>query len=146
MLTYLRNGYEGLSDTQKFEALETMGKIPCALTGSLVLKPSEVIPRDTFFCHACDGNQYQHHSSDKEPPEYGELWEIINFVLPRLTRAPGPRIAAMVSLRRILMHSSDLDQMHLSSSAPGEFCLHSLRSSIRELRVATRYVVKLQYF
>jgi serine/threonine-protein kinase ATR len=30
--------------------------------------------------------------------------------------------------------------MHLSSSASGEFCLQSIRSSIRELRVATGYI------
>lgn len=117
-----------------------MGKIPCALTGNLVSKPSEVIVRDTFFCQTCDGDQQQ-HTSEKDPDGFEILWEMMNSLLPKLTRAPGPRIAAMVSMRRILMHSSSLKQMHLSSSAPGEFCLHSLRSSIRELRVATGYVL-----
>jgi serine/threonine-protein kinase ATR len=77
---------------------------------------------------------------EKEIAGYEDLWKILNFVLPRLSRTPGPRIAAMVALRRILMHSPNLTHMHLSSSASGEFCLHSLRSSIRELRVATGYV------
>lgn len=136
-----RNSYESLTDSQKPEILEVLGKIPCALTGNLISKPSEVIVRDTFFCQTCDDDQQQQFLSAKDPDGFEALWEIMNFILPKLTRIPGPRIAAMVSLRRILMHSSSLNQMHLSSSAPGEFCLHSLRSSIRELRVATGYVL-----
>lgn len=47
----------------------------------------------------------------------------------------------MVALKRALVHSPSSHQMQLSSSTPGEFCIHSLRSSIRELRLATGYVV-----
>lgn len=110
------------------------------MVGVLAQKPSQVAERETLFCKECDLEQQKKgetHESDKGA--FGELWAIFNFILPKLTRTPGPRIAAMVTLRRILMHSPNLDQMHLSSSTSGEFCLHSLRSSIRELRVATGY-------
>ncbi|KAJ5180764.1 hypothetical protein N7492_003974 [Penicillium capsulatum] len=137
----VQSSYQGLTDSQKPEILEIMGKIPCALTGKLMLKPSGVIARDTSFCQTCDGDQEQHAMLEKDSDEFEILWEITNFILPKLTRTPGPRIVAMASLRRTLMHSSNLNQMHLSSTAPGEFCLHSLRSSIRELRVATSHTV-----
>lgn len=116
------------------------------MVGTLVRKPSGLITSDSLFCERCDSDQHELGSIlEGDIAGYEDLWTILNFVLPRLSRTPGPRIAAMVALRRILMHSPNLNHMHLSSSTPGEFCLHSLRSSIRELRVATGYVPNTAY-
>lgn len=93
--------------------------------------------REILFCQVCDGEQKQPSGSDGQIPEFIDIWAIFDFILPRLTRTPGPRIAAMIALRKILMHSTQLNQVQLSTSTSGEFCLHSLRSSIRELRIAT---------
>lgn len=140
-MTCNRNSFESLSEPRKSEVLGMMGKVPCAFTGNLVQRPSEVIAQDTLFCHGCDGEQYQPENfPENGVAQFEQLWAMFNFILPRLSRTPGPRIAAMVALKRILMHSPSSNQMHLSSSASGEFCLHSLRSSLRELRVATGYV------
>lgn len=136
-----RNLYEGASEPQRTQFLQVLGKLSCAVVGTLERKSSDLITSDTLFCPRCDSDQHEMDNiPEKEIAGYEELWTILNFVLPRLSRTPGPRIAAMVTLRRILMHSPNLTHMHLSSSASGEFCLHSLRSSIRELRVATGYV------
>jgi serine/threonine-protein kinase ATR len=138
---FYRSSYAQLSEPQKSEILETVGKLSCALTGNLVQRHSEIISRELLFCEACDGGQQKQEAEygGQSEEEYGHLWEIFNFILPKLTRTPGPRIAAMIALRRILMHSTNLNQMQLSTSTSGEFCLHSLRSSIRELRIATGY-------
>ena len=137
----LRNIYEGASEPQRTQFLQTLGKLSCAVVGTLARKPSGLIMRDALFCQRCDSDQHEmDHPSEKEMTGYEDLWNILNFILPRLSRAPGPRIAAMVALRRILMHFPNPNHMHLSSSASGEFCLHSIRSSIRELRVATGYI------
>lgn len=136
-----RNKYEGASEPERAQFLQTLGKLSCAVAGTLVRKPSGLITRDAFFCQRCDSDQHEmDHPSEKEMTDYEDLWNILNFILPRLSRTPSPRIAAMVALRRILMHSPNLNHMHLSSSSSGEFCLHSIRSSIRELRVATGYI------
>jgi serine/threonine-protein kinase ATR len=140
MLIYLckRSSYEGLSESKRTELLDILGKICCATAEKLLRKPSAVIKRDTLFCQTCDTDQYQNdRSGNEEHSEFEEIWSLFNFILPRLKRAPGPRISAMVALRRILMHAPNSNQMHISNSASGEFCLHSLRSSIRELRIAT---------
>jgi serine/threonine-protein kinase ATR len=141
-----RNLYEGASEPQRTQFLQVLSKLPCAVVGTLMRKPSGLISSDTLFCHKCDSDQHDlGHFPEGEIADYEDLWTILNFVLPRLSRTPGPRISAMVALRRILMHSPNLNHMHLSSSTPGEFCLHSLRSSIRELRVATGYVPNIAY-
>jgi serine/threonine-protein kinase ATR len=144
VLTFDRSSFESLPETHKSEILEVMGKVSCALTENLVQKPSEIGTQVTLFCHACDG-EHLHLGMlpEKQVPQFEELWSICNFILPKLSRTPGPRIAAMVALKRILMHSPSSNKMHLSSSTAGEFCLHSLRSSIRELRVATGYVLDM---
>jgi serine/threonine-protein kinase ATR len=133
-----RTSYDELSEPQKTEILDILGKISCAVTGRLSKKCSEVIVRDTLFCEICDVEQLEHdRSANGECAEFEEIWSLFNFILPKLTRTPGPRISAMVALRRILMHAPNSNQMHISNSTSGEFCLHSLRSSIRELRIAT---------
>lgn len=138
---YNRKLYEGASEPQRTQFLQVLGKLPCAVVGTLVRKPSGLITTDILFCEGCDSDQHElGNIPEGEIAGYEDLWTILNSVLPRLSRTPGPRIAAMVALRRILMHSPNLNHVHLSSSTPGEFCLHSLRSSIRELRVATGYV------
>ncbi|KAJ5763195.1 hypothetical protein N7533_001876 [Penicillium manginii] len=139
----IESSYAQLSEPQKSEILETVGKLSCALTGNLVQRHSEIISRELLFCEACDGGQQKQEAEygGQSEEEFGHLWEIVNFILPKLTRTPGPRIAAMIALRRILMHSTNLNQMQLSTSTSGEFCLHSLRSSIRELRIATGHAV-----
>jgi hypothetical protein len=143
MLIYFckRTSYEELSESKKTELLDILGKICCATAEKLLRRPSDVIKRDTLFCQICDTDQYQsNRAENEEHPAFEEIWSLFNFILPKLTRTPGPRISAMVALRRILMHAPSSSQMHISDSASGEFCLHSLRSSIRELRVATGWV------
>lgn len=129
-----------MTDSQKSESLDLMGKISCAITGDLEYMPSDMVGQNTTLCQTCDLEQDQHPTNlEKDATEFEELWKMFNAILPKLTRTPGPRIAAMIALRRMLMHSPCLDQLHISTSASGEFCLHSLRSSIRELRVVTRF-------
>ena len=143
LIYWERISYEELSEPQKTEILDILGKMSCAATGKLLKKSSEVIVRDTLFCETCDVEQIEHYrSANGEYPDFEEICSLFNFILPQLTRTPGPRISAMVALRRILMHAPNSSQMHISNSASGEFCLHSLRSSIRELRIATGCVTE----
>ncbi|KAJ5108762.1 hypothetical protein N7456_005437 [Penicillium angulare] len=140
--TALQASYDGLAETQRSEVLDIMGKMSCAITGSLQQKSSDILGRDTLLCQTCDlGEDGYRIATEEDKANFEELWKMFNFTLPKLTRTPGPRIAAMVALKRLLIHSPCMDQMHLSHSAPGEFCLHSLRSSLRELRVATSHSI-----
>lgn len=48
-----------------------------------------------------------------------------------------PRIAAMIALRRLALHCSDAELLDLEKSSLGQWCLQSLNSSVRELRIAS---------
>lgn len=105
-------------------------------------QPSEVMKKEMLLCQVCDMEQTQDDCmANEERNGFEEMWSLFDFILPKLTRTPGPRILAMIALRKLLIHAPNSNQMQISTSASGEFCLHSLRSSIRELRVATGCVL-----
>jgi serine/threonine-protein kinase ATR len=57
--------------------------------------------------------------------------------LPAFLTSRRPRVVAMISLRRILRHSTDTDLWDLQRAGGlGRWCTQSLQSSIRELRLA----------
>jgi serine/threonine-protein kinase ATR len=51
-------------------------------------------------------------------------------------RSRRPRVFGMVALRRLVKHNSDPSFFDFETSVPGQWCLDSLKSSVRELRIA----------
>ena len=60
--------------------------------------------------------------------------EIIKF--PAFLGSMRPRITAMIILRRMARHWRNAELLDLEKSEAGQWCLQSLRSSVRELRIA----------
>ncbi|KAI3397802.1 hypothetical protein diail_10335 [Diaporthe ilicicola] len=54
-----------------------------------------------------------------------------------------PRVVAMIALRRIIVHSKSPDMLDLETSAIGQWCLSTLQSSLRELRIAAGRAITL---
>ncbi|GJC97112.1 pephosphatidylinositol 3 [Colletotrichum higginsianum] len=48
-----------------------------------------------------------------------------------------PRVVAMIAMRRIINHADITQLIDLETSALGQWCLQSLHSSVRELRIAS---------
>ena len=72
-------------------------------------------------------------------PDPDKLFMTVEKLLELITqkvKLRRPRIAAMLAVRRLLCHSTGIDQLDLSRSVLGQWCLQSLRSSLRDLRVA----------
>ncbi|KAJ5731044.1 uncharacterized protein N7483_005552 [Penicillium malachiteum] len=53
----LEKSYDGLTEPQRSDLLEIMGKISCAITGSLEQRPSDIVGRNTTLCQTCDFEQ-----------------------------------------------------------------------------------------
>ncbi|KAF7116577.1 hypothetical protein CNMCM5793_005058 [Aspergillus hiratsukae] len=131
-----------LPEQKKSDLLHMLGKIACAMAGSLS-SASEAALKSSLSCCVCESERRAH---GPEPAskchDVQELCEIFTFVLPRLTRASSLRITAMNALRRLLIHvPPESSYLQLKSSVFGDLCLHSLRSSIRELRIVTGHLV-----
>lgn len=146
ILNMKSQSFTGLSDDEKCELLSSVGRISCAVAGALSNRLSVGASKDMLLCHVCD---HEDHRTDfgfsGQLHDFDHLWSAFSYMLPRLTRAPSVRITAMAALRRTLVHAPSSSQMQLASSDFGEFCLHSLRSSIRELRIVTGYEFCIVY-
>lgn len=119
----------------------------CSMAGNHFTRPVGAITQDIPLCQACDSEDFKDDSVPQwRCSDFDELWHIFAYILPNLTRAPGLRITTMIAMRRALVHAPNSSQMQLVSSVFGEFCLHSLRSSMRELRVITGYISFLLFF
>jgi len=130
-----------LAEQEKCEVLNLLGITACSMAGNRFTRPVGAITKDIPLCQACDSEDFKDNSVPQwRCPDFDELWHIFAYILPNITRAPGLRITAMIALRRALVHAPNSSQMQLVSSVFGEFCLHSLRSSMRELRVITGYI------
>ncbi|RAK98040.1 protein kinase MEC1 [Aspergillus ibericus CBS 121593] len=137
----LSASYTGLAEQEKCNLLQVLRGIPCALSGNLV-DITGTDSENTFSCKICDSEDHD-LDSESGPRRLNshELCEILDYIISRLTRTANLRIAAAVALRRTLMHTSDLAYMQLTSSVFREFCLNSLRSSVRELRLITGHSI-----
>jgi serine/threonine-protein kinase ATR len=59
--------------------------------------------------------------------------------LPALLTSSKPRVWAMMATGRLVRHSRSGAHLDLSTSPYGKWCLHSHKSSVRELRIAAGY-------
>jgi serine/threonine-protein kinase ATR len=141
-LTLVSDCFAQLSNADRCRAMRQLGYIPCASAGTLTLNYDR------------DGNVYETRCSicESEGPastvaaNYDDALAaeaIATFVklidLPDFEESRKPRVQAMVTLRHFAMHFKDSEFLDLETSKLGQWCLKSLRSSMRELRIAAGY-------
>jgi serine/threonine-protein kinase ATR len=128
-----------LSERDQCQAIELLSRISCAAYGALQLK--RVRPSGPFAarCNLCDADTYP---KVKQRAAYPESVQDSQAIFSKLIRLPcfvqsgRQRLVAMVALRRLVVHTVDADFLDIESSSPGQWCIQSLQSSIRELRIA----------
>ncbi|KAL9109940.1 MAG: hypothetical protein Q9227_005463 [Pyrenula ochraceoflavens] len=127
--------FRKLSEAEQCQALEGLGLIACA--GSRLLKSKmDKFVNMNMYCCICDEERGSYDQAAWEDPYAPELFQVLSTIVPLLQKSPKQRVTALLTLRRLLAHTSNSDHLRLSQSMLGEWCLHSLRSSIREARIA----------
>lgn len=127
------------------KAIEYLSRVPCAAYGSLEVNhnPDGTI-RDSN-CPVCEGGSYPDVTIISRGRCQAISAEAI-ATFSALIKSPvfldsrRPRVMAMFALRRFTVHFEDPVFFDLERSPLGQWCLQSLRSSIRELRVASGLV------
>ena len=114
------------------EFLACFGKVACLNNGA----------EEPISCQSCDKTprtspKWHCMTDDAFEKLYRLLLELVRIIQQQ--KRTAPRIAAMVSLKRILLHTTCKAQLTINSQL-GQWCLHSLQSSNRELRIAAMYV------
>ena len=114
-----------------------IGKLACA-SASEVSSDNDGFSLQSKCCD-CDAESRDNtRSTSRVGPELEEVFSALARLInmPRIQKHRRPRVAAMLALKRLLSHTSNMDYLDLAISPFGQWCLQALHSSIRELRVA----------
>ncbi|KAK4982063.1 serine/threonine-protein kinase M1 [Elasticomyces elasticus] len=125
--------YSKLSEADKCSAWNLLSAMPCLVTCRAV----------TPECKACclDTLRYAVDPGTWDDGSHGEDWRELLLTVTRLLacsdlqRSTKPRVLAMGTVRSFARHTTG-EHLDLASSELGQWCLRSLHSSLRELRVA----------
>ncbi|KAK0703579.1 hypothetical protein B0T26DRAFT_658923 [Lasiosphaeria miniovina] len=129
--------FPSMDEDGQCQAIELSTRISCDADGTLEVKKTEngLSPRfQCSFCGTSAGNLCDNPDNSAKRLSSAVFSRIIR--LPALLESRRPRVYAMIALRRIIRHSEDKNLWDLEKSGPGQWCLQSLNSSIRELRIA----------
>ncbi|KIW57017.1 hypothetical protein PV05_05622 [Exophiala xenobiotica] len=116
--------FQKLTEDEQCAALELLGAGACRLA-----------------CHGapcrCCGEDFEpgNPNMDLTTRATGELLTTLVGLVQSISRQSKARIVAMSALRRILMHSDSNEDLKLRETPAGDWCLQSLKSSSRDLRI-----------
>ncbi|KIX02531.1 uncharacterized protein Z518_08472 [Rhinocladiella mackenziei CBS 650.93] len=119
--------FRRLSEEKKCAALELLGLTACQIASESPESP----------CHICDEDgELTNNATIPEAASNEELLKTLLVLIQSISRQSRARIAAMSALRRAIMHTNSTDYLKLNSTPAGDWCLQSLKSSSRDLRMA----------
>jgi serine/threonine-protein kinase ATR len=140
----IRPCFAALNETERCEAIQQLANIPCAAHGSLKATRSQDGTLQQPNCFSCEGGKpLDSFHLDEERCQKISIEAIETF--SKLVKSTAflesrrPRVLAMIALRRFTVHFKSPSFLDFEQSVLGQWCLQSLRSSIRELRVAAGY-------
>lgn len=92
-----------------------------------------------LWCTVCDVGMCSRRSINMyELSDAAGLFNAIAnlYQLAQKAKLGRPRVAAITAMKRLLSHFGNLIHLDVSHSLIGRWCLQSLKSSIRDLRIA----------
>lgn len=120
-----------------------LGCVPCASSGTLSVSYDLDGNISKGSCSICDcqpsgssdSSSYDCSDSQEAIAAFTNIMQLAEFEQSR-----RPRVLAMVALRSFALHFDSSILLSLEKSLLGQWCLRSLRSSMRELRVTAGFV------
>ncbi|AEO65689.1 uncharacterized protein THITE_119498 [Thermothielavioides terrestris NRRL 8126] len=136
---YIVDRFPQMDEKHQCHLINLISRIPCAADDTLKRRRTEPSGPSAFHCPFCS----EEKPSELPPSSRHDAAKALGIAifcrlikLPSFLESKRPRVFAMVALRRIARHSTDSEFWDLEKSGPGQWCLQSLQSSIRELRIA----------
>ncbi|KAF8469032.1 hypothetical protein BDZ91DRAFT_776018 [Kalaharituber pfeilii] len=136
------NGFNKITERDRFIPVRMFGLIACALAGTLEKGTSKANFETwgPYYCSFCDCDEVRVDScriTVETNSSYELFTTLENLIkLDEFRASPQARIWGMMSLRRLLNHTGESAYLDIESSALGQWCLQTLNSSMRELRIA----------
>jgi serine/threonine-protein kinase ATR len=135
-----RDCFAALDETDQCKAIELLGLIPCVASGYLSARCTNDEIKDPK-CLLCEGSPLP-DSVERDELKCREISSEAILTFSNLIKSPNfgsskrPRILAMYMLRKFALHYDNPEFLDLEMSPLGQWCLGSLKSSLRELRIA----------
>lgn len=138
------NGFRNIQEQKRYLPLRTLGFLACAYSGCLRpvdLKNSQEVDWSSYYCSYCDSDDIPSADMRKSAStsSMSELFATLENIikLDEFQESQSARTWGVLSLKRLLNHTMDLDHLNLSTSPLGQWCIETLNSSWRPLRYAT---------
>lgn len=131
------------NENERCSAIDLLTRFTCACDGTLVSTAVDATITQCTVCLDKDSQERRPECGDTDAKSL--VVEILTALLklPSFLESRRPRVVAMVTLRRVILHSRDPDVLDLEKSALGQWCLQALQSSLRELRIAAGRAIVL---
>ncbi|KAK0671217.1 hypothetical protein QBC41DRAFT_344886 [Cercophora samala] len=138
MLNHSVDTYRQLNEDEQCWFIELISRLFCAGDNTLTVHKHSTPQTVKFQCLYCSGTGSMSPVSDFDVEiknlALGHLNKLI--LLPEFIESRRPRVFAMIAMRRIARHVPNGEFWDNGKSVPGKWCLQSLSSSVRELRIA----------
>lgn len=139
-LTSNRKCFAGLSDPDRCKVMNYLSMIPCAAYGSLTVtrdKFEDIVSSQCFICQKSPPRATALDDDSCQKTGGGAILILTTLIKsPAFHESRRSRVLAMVAVKAFAIHFRDEEFLDLETSAVGQWCLKSLQSSMRELRIA----------
>ncbi|QSZ36964.1 hypothetical protein DSL72_009056, partial [Monilinia vaccinii-corymbosi] len=140
-LTSFRKCFADLPDPERWKFIDYLSMIPCASYGSLNVtrdKFQNIISSQCFICEKLSPPDSTILNDDFCQKTGSEAILILNTLIKSsaFMDSRRSRVLAMVAVKAFAIHFRDEGFFDLETSEIGQWCLKSLQSSMRELRIA----------
>ncbi|KAF7872002.1 uncharacterized protein EAF02_009107 [Botrytis sinoallii] len=132
--------FAGLTDLDRCKVIDYLSMIPCAAYGSLTVTRDKFENIVSSQCFICQKLPPRATALDEDACQKTGSEAIL--ILTTLIKSPAfhesrrSRVLAMIAVKAFAIHFRDEEFLNLETSAVGQWCLKSLQSSMRELRIA----------
>ena len=143
LLIWFRERLFTLPENSQCLLFVLLGRLACSSAQDVINVRREGHGANQMKCHICDG--MRRTDAIMKSPGSSDLKELFNILTAmikplKMHKCRRPRVAAMLGLQHLVSHATNTDHLNLTKSSLGQWCLHSLRSSVRELRLAAGLV------
>jgi serine/threonine-protein kinase ATR len=141
LVTNHRECFAVLDDVDRCKAISCLSRIPCAAGGTLIPSQGKGCSIMEAHCSVCEGTQLLDKKIILDARSQGISDEAL-LIFDKLVQSASfldsrrPRVLAMFALRRFAVHEDTPSFLDLQVSLLGQWCMRSLKSSVRELRIA----------
>ncbi|KAI4208635.1 MAG: hypothetical protein LQ348_000112 [Seirophora lacunosa] len=134
------NGFLSLDEIRQFQVFSYLGQMACSRADSRVGSGATQRQKSAeVYCSICDAClPLETQNSWLSKAESDGLVKVLTRLakLSHVQKSGRLRVVAMLASAKVFTHCRTMAHLEITTSVIGQYCLHALRSSSRDVRVA----------